>query len=80
MNKFEVEKVITIGDIIIPSREVVLMTHYRNNTHMLIMPSLMAAIITQHRRISRDALQQHVEALYPMLKAELFPRWEREES
>ncbi len=56
------------------------MTYYRNNiAHMLIMPSLMAAIITQHRRISRDALQQHVEALYPMLKAELFLRWEREE-
>ncbi|MCF3845460.1 hypothetical protein, partial [Salmonella enterica] len=26
-----------------------------------------------------DALQQHVEALYPMLTAELFLRWEREE-
>lgn len=80
MNKFEVEKD-TIGDIIIlPREQAVLMTYYRNNiAHMLIMPSLMAAIITQHRRISRDALQQHVEALYPMLKAELFLRWEREE-
>ncbi|SUG85462.1 glycerol-3-phosphate acyltransferase [Salmonella enterica subsp. enterica] len=76
MNKFEVEKD-TIGDIIIlPREQAVLMTYYRNNiAHMLIMPSLMAAIITQHRRISRDALQQHVEALYPMLKAELFLRW-----
>ena len=47
MNKFEVEKD-TIGDIIIlPREQAVLMTYYRNNiTHMLMLPSLMAAIIT----------------------------------
>ena len=80
MNKFEVEKD-TIGDIIIlPREQAVLMTYYRNNiAHMLVLPSLMAAIVTQHRRISRVALQQHIDALYPMLKAELFLRWERDE-
>ncbi len=54
MNKFEVEKD-TIGDIIIlPREQAVLMTYYRNNiAHMLMLPSLMAAIVTQHRRISR---------------------------
>ena len=47
MNKFEVEKD-TIGDIIIlPREQAVLMTYYRNNiAHMLMLPSLMAAIIT----------------------------------
>lgn len=58
----------------------VLMTYYRNNiAHMLVLPSLMAAIVTQHRHISREALLQHVDVLYPMLKAELFLRWERDE-
>ncbi|VTN13194.1 Glycerol-3-phosphate acyltransferase [Raoultella terrigena] len=54
MNKFEVEKD-TIGDIIIlPREQAVLMTYYRNNiAHMLMMPSLLAAIVTQHRRITR---------------------------
>lgn len=80
MNKFEVEKD-TIGDIIIlPREQAVLMTYYRNNiAHMLMLPSLMAAIITQHRRISRQELLRHVEVLYPMLKAELFLRWSKDE-
>ncbi|ELY6211125.1 glycerol-3-phosphate 1-O-acyltransferase PlsB [Cronobacter dublinensis] len=80
MNKFEVEKD-TIGDIIIlPREQAVLMTYYRNNImHMLVLPSLIAAIVTQHRRISREAVQQQVELLFPMLKAELFLRWEKEE-
>ncbi|OAT15280.1 glycerol-3-phosphate acyltransferase [Buttiauxella noackiae ATCC 51607] len=80
MNKFEVEKD-TIGDIIIlPREQAVLMTYYRNNIlHMLVLPSLLAAIITQHRHISRSELLRQVELLYPMLKAELFLRWEKAE-
>ena len=80
MNKFQVEKD-TIGDIIVlPREQAVLMTYYRNNiTHMLMLPSLIAAIVTQHRQISRDALLRHVELLYPMLKAELFLRWDTRE-
>ncbi|WP_105574153.1 glycerol-3-phosphate 1-O-acyltransferase PlsB [Cronobacter sakazakii] len=80
MNKFEVEKD-TIGDIIVlPREQAVLMTYYRNNImHMLVLPSLIAAIVTQHRRISREAVQQQVELLFPMLKTELFLRWEKEE-
>jgi len=80
MNKFEVEKD-TIGDIIIlPREQAVLMTYYRNNiAHMLMLPSLIAAIVTQHRAISRGEILRHVELLYPMLKAELFLRWENAE-
>ncbi len=46
MNKFEVRD--QIGDIIIlPREQAVLMTYYRNNiAHMLVLPSLMAAIVT----------------------------------
>ncbi|EPY1491253.1 glycerol-3-phosphate 1-O-acyltransferase PlsB, partial [Klebsiella michiganensis] len=80
MNKFEVEKD-TIGDIIIlPREQAVLMTYYRNNiAHMLVMPSLLAAIVTQHRRITRAEILRHVEMFYPFLKAELFLRWEKAE-
>ncbi|MGB3253752.1 glycerol-3-phosphate 1-O-acyltransferase PlsB [Buttiauxella gaviniae] len=80
MNKFELEKD-TIGDIIIlPREQAVLMTYYRNNIlHMLVLPSLLAAIITQHRHISRSELLRQVELLYPMLKSELFLRWEKAE-
>lgn len=80
MNKFEVEKD-TIGDIIIlPREQAVLMTYYRNNImHMLVLPSLLAAIITQHRHIDRHELLRQVEVLYPMLKAELFLRWEKDD-
>lgn len=80
MNKFEVEKD-TIGDIIIlPREQAVLMTYYRNNImHMLVLPSLLAAIITQHRSLARAELLRQVEIVYPMLKAELFLRWEKAE-
>ncbi len=80
MNKFEVEKD-NIGDIIIlPREQAVLMTYYRNNiAHMLMLPSLLAAIITQHRRITRAEVLRHVEMFYPLLKAELFLRWEKAE-
>ncbi len=70
MNKFEVEK----------GEQAVLMTYYRNNiAHMLVMPSLLAAIVTQHRRITRAEILRHVEMFYPFLKAELFLRWEKAE-
>ena len=56
------------------------MTYYRNNiAHMLIMPSLLATIMTQHRHVSRADVQNMVEVIYPMLKAELFLRWEKSE-
>lgn len=79
MNKFEVEKD-TIGDIIVlPREQAVLMTYYRNNiVHMLVMPSLLASIITQHRNITREDLLSRVEVLFPMLKAELFLHWDKE--
>lgn len=80
MNKFEVEKD-TIGDIIIlPREQAVLMTYYRNNiAHMLVIPSLLAALVTQHRQLSRTEVLRHVETLYPFLKAELFLRWKKAE-
>ena len=80
MNKFETEKD-SIGDIIIlPREQAVLMTYYRNNIHhMLVMPSLIAAIVQQHREISEAELLRQVSLVYPMLKSELFLRWDNSE-
>lgn len=80
MNKFETEKD-SIGDIIIlPREQAVLMTYYRNNIHhMLVMPSLIAAIVQQHREITEAELLRQVSLVYPMLKSELFLRWDNAE-
>ncbi|KGT89959.1 glycerol-3-phosphate 1-O-acyltransferase PlsB [Enterobacter cancerogenus] len=80
MNKFETEQD-SIGDIIIlPREQAVLMTYYRNNIHhMLVMPSLIAAIVQQHREISVAELLRQVSLVYPMLKSELFLRWDNAE-
>ena len=80
MNKFETEQD-NIGDIIIlPREQAVLMTYYRNNIHhMLVLPALIAAIVQQHREISRAELLRQVSVIYPMLKSELFLRWNKEE-
>ncbi|AUX95076.1 glycerol-3-phosphate 1-O-acyltransferase PlsB [Mixta gaviniae] len=80
MNKFETEKD-NIGDIIIlPREQAVLMTYYRNNVHhMLVMPSLIAAIVQQHNAISAEELLRQVAVIYPLLKSELFLRWDKEE-
>ena len=80
MNKFEVEKD-TIGDIIIlPREQAVLMTYYRNNImHMLVLPSLIAAMISQHNQMTRQELMTQIAVIYPMLKAELFLRWDEQQ-
>ncbi len=79
MNKFETEKD-SIGDIVIlPREQAVLMTYYRNNIHhMLVMPSLVAAIVQQHTQLEEAELLRQVRLIYPMMKSELFLRWNQE--
>lgn len=56
------------------------MTYYRNNVHhMLVMPALIAAIIQQHQHLTRQELLRQIQLIYPMLKTELFLRWEQDE-
>ncbi len=80
MNKFDIEQD-DIGDIIALRREqAVLMAYYRNNIHhMLVMPSLIAAIVIQHRNVDRDELLHQVTIIYPLLKSELFLHWETQD-
>ena len=78
MNKFTIEQD-NIGEIIIlPKEQAVLMTYYRNNIlHLLVMPSLIAAIIQQHGTLRKQELLRQVTLIYPMLKTELFLRWDK---
>ncbi|RKS59871.1 glycerol-3-phosphate acyltransferase [Photorhabdus asymbiotica] len=78
MDKFEVDKD-SMGDIIIlPRDRAVLMTYYRNNIHhLLVLPSLIASIVIHHRRINREELLSQVAIIYPLLKAELFMRYDK---
>jgi len=80
MNKFQVEKD-NIGDIIIlPREQAVLMTYYRNNIHhLLVMPSLIASIVMHHREVSKSELLRQVALIYPMIKAELFMHYGKEQ-
>lgn len=76
MNKFTVVQDI-IGDIIFLSRDqAISMTYYRNNIqHLLTLPSLVANIISNHPGICRKELHERILLLYPMIKAELFMRF-----
>ncbi|SNC58333.1 glycerol-3-phosphate 1-O-acyltransferase PlsB [Sodalis endosymbiont of Henestaris halophilus] len=80
MNKFTIQYN-SIDDIICFSREqAVLMTYYRNNIqHMLILPSLVANIICGRPGIAREQLHHQIMILYPLLKAELFMRYSKQE-
>lgn len=80
MNEFTIEHN-TIGDIIFLSRDqAVLVTYYRNNIqHLLMLPSLVASIICNHLGIQREQLHQRIRLLYPLLKAELFMCFSKQE-
>jgi len=80
LNKFQLEQD-NIGEIIVlPREQAVLMTYYRNNIHhMLVMPSVIAVILMQHHEVTRAELLRQVSIIYPMLKSELFLRWEKED-
>jgi len=80
MNKFSIEQD-TLGEIIVlPREQAVLMTYYRNNIHhLLVLPSLLASIVLQHKSLTYDELLQQVRLIYPMLKRELFLHWSDEQ-
>lgn len=80
MNKFTIKQD-NIGDIIIlPREEAVLLTYYRNNIHhLLVLPALIATLLQQQHKITRIELLRQISTIYPMLKSELFLRWNKEE-
>ncbi|GGB11831.1 glycerol-3-phosphate 1-O-acyltransferase PlsB [Agarivorans gilvus] len=70
-----------LGEIIgLDEKQQVLMNFYRNNIiHLLIMPAFIASALLQHRSISREQLLTLIEQLYPLLKGELFLRYNSDE-
>lgn len=80
MNKFEIRKD-SIGDIIIlPREQAVLMSWYRNNIqHLFILPSLIAAGLLHQQRITRDELFSNIAMIYPMIRAELFMHYRKDQ-
>lgn len=51
----------------------ILMTYYRNNIlHLFAIPSLIACCIERHVRLERSQLHEQINAIYPLLKSELF--------
>ncbi len=79
LNKFEVDKD-SLGEIIsLDRQQAILMTYYRNNIiHLVAIPSLVANVVVQRGTIKLDALKEAVNTLYPLLKAELFLRFDEE--
>jgi glycerol-3-phosphate O-acyltransferase len=69
-----------LGEIIaVKPEEAVLLTYFRNNvSHLLALPSLVAACFLNARRIEHERLVRIAVALYPFLKNELFLPWDEE--
>ncbi|MDX1554492.1 MAG: glycerol-3-phosphate 1-O-acyltransferase PlsB [Xanthomonadales bacterium] len=69
-----------LGDIIeITPGHAVRLTYFRNNvSHLLALPSLVAACFLNSRKVDGKAIERMATAVYPFLKAELFLPWETE--
>ena len=80
LNKFEVSED-KLGQIISLDRyQAILLTYYRNNIlHLFAMPSLVAALIERCEGISRSEIVARCVDIYPLLKTELFLRYEEDE-
>jgi glycerol-3-phosphate O-acyltransferase len=66
-----------LGDIFsVKPAQAVELTYFRNNVaHLFATPALIACCFLLQRRISREALEQAANDVYPLLRAELFLPW-----
>ncbi|CUR53577.1 Glycerol-3-phosphate acyltransferase [Serratia symbiotica] len=79
MNKFYIKKNKTENIISIPPDQIMLMTYFRNNIfHILVLPSLIAKIIYQYKKILKNELLYQIQLIYPILKSELFLKYKKE--
>lgn len=69
-----------LGDIIeIEPDQAVRLTYFRNNvSHLLALPSLVAACFLNSRKVETGAVRRIAAAVYPFLKAELFLPWDQD--
>lgn len=63
-----------LGDIlVVPEEKAVLLTYFRNNNlHLFAIPSLIACLLINNRRIEASALVKICQQVQPFLKSELF--------
>ena len=80
LNKFQVVED-RLGQIITMDRyQAILMTFYRNNIlHLFALPGLVASLIERNEGLDNATLLTHCQRLYPLLKSELFLRFEMTE-
>lgn len=80
LNKFEVSED-KLGQIISLDRyQAILLTYYRNNIlHLFALPSLIATLIERCEGIRAQEILARCVDIYPLLKAELFLRYQEEE-
>lgn len=80
----EIEVLLTsehpLGDIIeINPEQAIRLTYFRNNvSHLLALPSLVAACFLNSRTVGETQIRRIAAAVYPFLKAELFLPWDRD--
>jgi glycerol-3-phosphate O-acyltransferase len=67
-----------LGEILsVKASEAVLLTYFRNNvSHLVCLPSLVAASFLNSRRVERSRLHRIASAVYPFLQQELFLPWD----
>ena len=67
-----------LGDLIaIKPGQAVLLTYFRNNvSHLLALPSLVAAAFLNARKVEQSKLRRIAAAIYPFLQNELFLPWD----
>lgn len=67
-----------LGEILsVKASEAVLLTYFRNNvSHLVCLPSLVAASFLNSRRVERSRLHRIAAAVYPFLQQELFLPWD----
>jgi glycerol-3-phosphate O-acyltransferase len=67
-----------LGEILsVKGRQAVLLTYFRNNiSHLMAVPSLVAAGLLNSRKVERSRLLRIARAVYPFLQRELFLPWD----
>jgi glycerol-3-phosphate O-acyltransferase len=63
-----------LGDLIeVPAKQWILLTYYRNNVlHTMVLPALLAALVSRNERIEPKRVLQTAQSLFPFLRKEYF--------
>lgn len=71
----------SLGDIIaLRDRNAILLTYNRNNIlHLFAVPALIASLIQNNNRISKEKVHRLFRSIYPYIRRELFLKWGSEE-